>query len=116
MRTVTESVIGQGGPGCGSGCGHPSTSPMDSTVMHDGVLRACRLLLPPHVSCAAAAVLRGMGTVYKVEQLGSSTGKMKGKAVITDSGELPMHWRPKSAAPEPPGPDPYSEGDDVESG
>lgn len=82
--------------------------------MH-GVLSACRLLLP-HVSCAAVAVLRGMGTVYKVEQIGSSSGKTTGKAVIVDSGELPMHWRPKHAEPEPPGPAPYDETEEEEAG
>jgi hypothetical protein len=60
-------------------------------------------------AAAAAAVLRGMGTVYKVEQLGSSSGKTSGRAVIVDSGELPKHWRPKSSAPEPPGPEPSEE-------
>jgi hypothetical protein len=76
------------------------------------------LLPPPPPALPPAllhAVLRGMGTVFKVEQLGSSSGKPSGRAVITDSGQLPMHWRPKAAAAaaaaEPPGvpEDPYAE-------
>jgi hypothetical protein len=52
--------------------------------------------------------------VYKIDQLGSQSGKTNGTVVIVNSGELPMHWRPKQgAAAEPPGPNPY-EGDEAE--
>jgi hypothetical protein len=33
--------------------------------------------------------------VYKIDQLGSQSGKTNGTVVIVDLGELPMHWRPK---------------------
>jgi len=47
--------------------------------------------------------------VYRIERLGSTSGKATGRAVISRAGELPVHWRPKQMAPEPPGPDPYIE-------
>lgn len=41
-------------------------------------------------AAAAAAVLRGMDVVYKVEKTGSTTGQPSATVKISDSGELPL--------------------------
>ena len=48
------------------------------------------LLIHSPCACCLPAVIEGMDLIYKVEGLGSGSGKPKKKVVISDSGELPM--------------------------
>ena len=43
---------------------------------------------PPPFSRSLPAVIEGMDVVYKVEGVGSSSGKTSAKVTIADSGEL----------------------------
>jgi hypothetical protein len=57
-------------------------------------LSLCLILGAPGASCA---VIEGMDVVYKVEAVGSPSGKPSKKVVITKSGELPTEDAPAKA-------------------